>query len=585
MRQPKFSRDCVLASLSLAVLLLDARAQTPVSPQAGDQAISTVVISAPRPGDLEGYRAVEARIKRILSRRLALSSPFLSWCMENRFAEENASAPGGRLPSVNNTVLDIRSRCARAHIQATDMSLRQGLEAFGRRDYTAARDFFQQAYAKMGTADAALMLAKMHLDGLGAPKDTVQGIKWLRDTAESRFDPQRDRMRFNPEDPQAMNARVESALMLARIYGQGDGAARDWKQAAHWYSKAAEFGFVPALDILGQAGLAGHDSERDVSRALDDFKTAADAGYSPAAYHLRSLNSLEGDGAQSVGATFQAAATTRNKDDQDSVNASPARDTLRAEASSDNPASNPQRIGAQNQADAAAVPVVRVTGLRAVPWKSYRAMRAALAAYEKYRYLAPDAMFSFAILPSVGKTLPPNFEFRVRTRDGAEFPIRLERGGLFQLPVVPDPDADANLVSNLKEGQLRIGLLLHTRNVPPAEERLGDVRLRNEISQAIGDVEHPNDDPGCWRRRNANECRRGHTTVWFKPRAPASGAWLVEGNRREALESNGDRDYPSYRIPINAGHLGNDVIITFDYKHPLGSVQQTVVMVYDESDR
>jgi hypothetical protein len=236
-----------------------------------------------------------------------------------------------------------------------------------------------------------------------------------------------------------------------------------------------------------------------------------------------------------------------------------------------------------NQLDAAAVSVVRVTGLRVVPWKSYRAMRAAVAAYEKYKYLAPDAVFFFAILPSVGKTLPSNIQLRVRTKNGVEFPIKLEHGELFQLPALPDPDVDANLVSNLKEG-LRIGLLLHTRNVPPAEERLGDVRLRNEIGQAISDVEHPNYDPMCWRKRSANRCRPRHVTVWYKPRAPASGAWLVDGDRKEALEANGDPNYASYKIPINAGHLGNDTVIKFDYKNPLGPVKQTVVMIYDEND-
>lgn len=376
-------------------------------------------VKAQRPVDIESYQAVETRIKTILSRQPSSSSPFLSWCTKNRFVAENTSDPGRRLPSQSGASLDIRLRCARAHIEATDVTLKRGIEAFDATDYPTALD------------------------------------------------------------------------LLTPIERQN-----------------------------GQWG----------------------------------------------------------------ANGTPSRNELPVEPSSAKVTSELGRAASRHQVDAG-VSVVRVTGLRVIPWKSYRAMRAAIAAYEKYKYLAPEAVFSFAVLPSPGTTLPPNFELRVRTNDGTEFPITLEHGMLFQLPALPDPDADASLVSNVRDGQLRIGLLLHSQNVPPDQERLGDVRLRNEISQAIADVEHPNYDPMCWRRRGASRCRPRHVTVWYKPRAPASGAWLVEGNRKEALENNGDLDYPSYKIPVNAGHLGNDAVIEFTYKKPLGSVRQTVVMIYDESNR
>lgn len=87
---------------------------------------------------------------------------------------------------------------------------------------------------------------------------------------------------------------------------------------------------------------------------------------------------------------------------------------------------------AENQGDVGEVMfVVRVTGLRAVPWKSYGAMRAAVAAYEKHKSLAPDAVFRFAVMPPAGMKLPPNFALRVRTDKGQEYPIRLEHGELF----------------------------------------------------------------------------------------------------------------------------------------------------------
>jgi hypothetical protein len=445
MAESKRGQRAVVLPMLLAALLHDAGAQTS----------ATVVVTAPRPADLEAYRATEARIRNRLSHQPSPSSPFLRWCMENRFARENAAFPGGPLPSQDSTTLALHVKCGRTHIEAKDTSLRQGLDAFDKRDYAAALEFFQEAYSKMGILDAALMLAKMHLDGLGTPKDRVQGIKWLRETAEA-----------TSKEPQAQDARDEAAMMLARMDELDEGAAQPL------------------------------------------------------------------------------------------------------------------------QADTAAGAIVRVTGLRAIPWKSYRALRAAVAAFETYNSLAPDAVFGFAVLPPVGKTLPPNFALRVRTRDGREFPVPVERGELFQLPALPDPEVDADLVSNLKEGPLRIGLLVHTPSVPADKERLGDVRLRAEISQAIADVDHPRDDPECLSKRLLlpRRCRPAHVSIWYKPRAPASGAWVVEGSRREALAGNGDPAYPAFKMPVNAGHLGNDAIIEFDYKNPPGPVKYASVAIYDAND-
>jgi hypothetical protein len=489
MAKSKRGQGTVVLPMLLAALLHDAGAQT------GGGASATVVITAPRPVDLETYRATEARIRNILLHQPSLSSPFLRWCMENRFAQENAAFPGGALPSQDSSTLALHVRCGRTHIEANDTTLRQGLDAFDKHDYAAALGFFQQAYAKTGVLDAALMLAKMHLDGLGTPKDRVQGIKWLRETAGA-----------TSKDPQAMHARNEATLMLARLDEPGEGAARE-----------------PVAAVAGQG-------EPDAVPGLRTMQgTTTPAAHPP------------------VEEAFESP---------------------------------------QHQADTSAAAVVRVTGLRAIPWKSYRALRAAAAAFEKYKFLAPDAVFGFAVLPPAGKTLPPNFALRVRTRDGKEFAVPLENKELFQLPVLPDPEVDADLVSNLKEGQLRIGLLVHTPTVPLDKERLGDVRLRSEISQAIADVDHPSDDPGCLRKTllQSRRCRPPHVTVWYKPRAPASGAWLVEGSRREALASNGDPDYPSFKMPINAGHLGNDAIVEFGYKNPPGPVKYAAVAIYDAND-
>lgn len=234
-----------------------------------------------------------------------------------------------------------------------------------------------------------------------------------------------------------------------------------------------------------------------------------------------------------------------------------------------------------NTENAPAFMVVRVTGVRAIPWKSYRAMRAAVATYEQYKSLAPDAIFSFAVLAPAGATLPPNFALRVRTRDGQEYPIALENGELFQLPVLPDPRVDADLVSNVKEGPLRIGLLVHTRGVPPEKERLGDVRLRLHINQAIAAVDDPGTDRRCSVKSRWSGCKRPSVTVWHQPRAATSGASIVEAHRREPLEAGGNPYSPAYRMPISGERWGHDALIEFNYRQPLRPLKLSETAVYD----
>jgi TPR repeat protein len=181
---------------------------------------------------------------------------------------------------------DLRFAAGRNHIERKDKSLALAFEAFDNQDYARALSLFNTAYSKVGYEEAALMLARLHMYGLGTPKDTQKAIGWLRKVADDRFDPSRDRMRFDPAHPQLMNERIEASFMLARIYERGLGVPKDPAQAKHWYAKAADFGFVPALDTLGRAWLSGAGGARDAAKGLAYLKEAAEAGYVPAQYHL-----------------------------------------------------------------------------------------------------------------------------------------------------------------------------------------------------------------------------------------------------------------------------------------------------------
>jgi TPR repeat protein len=206
---------------------------------------------------------------------------------------------------------DLRFAAGRNHIERKDKSLALAFEAFDNQDYARARSLFTTAYSKVGYDEAALMLARLHMFGLGTPRDTQQAIGWLRKVADGRFDPSRDRLRFDPAHPQLMNERVEASFMLARIYERGLGVATDPAQASAWYAKAADAGFVPALDILGRSWLSGAAGARDAAKGMAYLKEAAEAGYVPAQYHLGTAWYTGEAGARDLkqaGAWFAAAA-------------------------------------------------------------------------------------------------------------------------------------------------------------------------------------------------------------------------------------------------------------------------------------
>lgn len=211
-------------------------------------------------------------------------------------------------PSVGCGPSDRRFAAGRNHIERKDKSLALAYEAFDNKDYVRAAELFKTAWSKIGYDDAALALAKMNLYGLGMPKNPAQALSWLKEVTEERYDPSRDRQQFDPQYPLVMSPRSEAAFMLARIYERGIGVAKDAAQAKRWYERSADFGFVPALDILGQGWL----SERKPTKAQASFKEAAEAGYAPAQYDLGKLYYNGDDGVpqnlQLAAAYFGAAA-------------------------------------------------------------------------------------------------------------------------------------------------------------------------------------------------------------------------------------------------------------------------------------
>lgn len=199
----------------------------------------------------------------------------------------NPADPDGRWMKCGSS--DRRFAAARQRILQKDKSLAQGFEALDKRDYGKAMELLKTAWNKIGYDEAALALAKMYLYGMGTPKNTPEAVNWLRKVTDGRFDPSSDGMHFDPKEPQVMNEKVEAAFMLARIHERGIGTPRNPAEAIKWYGKAAEFGFVPARNILGQAWVNGYGGAHDARKGLDYLQAAAQEGFVTAQYNLAKL--------------------------------------------------------------------------------------------------------------------------------------------------------------------------------------------------------------------------------------------------------------------------------------------------------
>ena len=232
----------------------------------------------------------------------------------NGDASQDASPSTGLLPGMGmprgqmtatgaaGPGLDTRSGCdisdvhfasGRAYIASHDTSLNNAYTAFDAKDYAKAMGLFKAAWTKVGYPEAALMIGEMELYGLGTPANAKDAITWLEKAADFwRGQP----APFNPDLPNAMNPGQEASVLLAKIYLVGYQVRRDANEARKWYAKAADFGYIPAVQVLGLVYERGYGVKPDLPRAVSYLTRAGKADYAPAQYELGAIYYTGGDG-------------------------------------------------------------------------------------------------------------------------------------------------------------------------------------------------------------------------------------------------------------------------------------------------
>jgi uncharacterized protein len=96
---------------------------------------------------------------------------------------------------------------------------------------------------------AQFNLAVMLLAGEGGPADPVEGVSWLRKSADLGF------------------ARAQYALAL--LYERGEHVDRSLPQATNWFQRAAEQGHLDAQVSMGTQYFLGREAARWYERAAE----------------------------------------------------------------------------------------------------------------------------------------------------------------------------------------------------------------------------------------------------------------------------------------------------------------------------
>lgn len=120
--------------------------------------------------------------------------------------------------------------------------------------------------AEKGDAVAQFNLGLMYAEGVGTPKNDVEGAKWYRLAADQGL--------------------AEAQLNLGVMYYNGKGVPKDFNEATKLYRLAAEQGLPEAQFNLGNSYSHGEGVSQNNTEALKWFRKAAEQGSADAQNNL-----------------------------------------------------------------------------------------------------------------------------------------------------------------------------------------------------------------------------------------------------------------------------------------------------------
>lgn len=91
---------------------------------------------------------------------------------------------------------------------------------------------------------------------------------------------------LSPLEAEATAETPDAMLLLGHLLVDGLGVEKDDHRAAELYYRAAELGYAPAANALGQCYSFAVGVRLDAVRAVGCYRRAAEAGFAPAQFHL-----------------------------------------------------------------------------------------------------------------------------------------------------------------------------------------------------------------------------------------------------------------------------------------------------------
>jgi hypothetical protein len=132
------------------------------------------------------------------------------------------------------------------------------------------------------------MLGRMHLEGLGTPRNARKAVDWFERLALAR-NVNAHKLRFNHLKPTLASGGVEARILLANLHADEKSELHDPKKARYWYGRAEEVNYVPARYVVATMLERGYGGSVDVAKALKLYRDAAEHGYAPAQYRLADM--------------------------------------------------------------------------------------------------------------------------------------------------------------------------------------------------------------------------------------------------------------------------------------------------------
>jgi TPR repeat protein len=209
--------------------------------------------TAPAIGADSGKSGVEAQSQRLIT-----------FCDRYTASEFDSQIPGLGMPFERIDPKVAIPACSEALARNPDsprLNFELGRAYSARGEFSKARDLFLKA-AEANFALAEVDLGSFYFNGLGAPRNDEEAVKWDRLAADQGLAP------------------AESNLGM--MYLEGRGVAQDFTLAVKWLLAAASQGFAPAEYSLAGLYASGKGVKPNFAEARRLYGLAANQGYAPA---------------------------------------------------------------------------------------------------------------------------------------------------------------------------------------------------------------------------------------------------------------------------------------------------------------